>query len=69
MFHSYLGKRYPKFLSFLHKNLTELVLLRDGVLIGNKVGRFSHPQVRTDFFKGDAQQVFQIVKTDVTTHQ
>jgi len=54
-----MGKRCPKFLSFLHKNLTELVLLRDGVLIGNKVGRFSHPQVRTDFFKGDAQQVFE----------
>jgi hypothetical protein len=62
-----MGKRCPKFLSFLHKNLTELVLLRDGVLIGNKVGKFSHPQVRTDFFMGDAPQVFETEKTELTT--
>ena len=63
-----LGKRYPKFLSFLCKNLTYLVLSRECSTHWESVWKILlSPKYRIDFFIGDAQQVFEIEKTDMTT--
>jgi hypothetical protein len=38
-----------------------------GYSLGNRPEYPPSPQVRIDFFNGDAQQVFEIEKTDTTT--
>jgi hypothetical protein len=39
-----------------------------GVFIGNRKEDSPIPQVRVDFFKRDVPQVFELGKTDRTTH-